>query len=335
VALFRTASGVPVALEDRCGHRAAPFSAGGECIGEIMRCPYHGLEFDARGQCTRIPGQDRIPSILDVASYTVVEKDQLVWLWPGDPAGADTNAIVSHPYHGDPAWAWRGGMLEVGANFRLIVDNLLDLSHLQYVHRGTIGGDPDEESRAELKVRREGSTVYVRRWVRNVTPSPIHRLAKGYDCKLDRWQEIECRPGVLQFHSGAAPANSGALEEGRRDHAMHIRHFHGVTPSTETSTLYFFSSARNFSVDDEEVGEKMFASTVNTFSQDKVILEAQQRRILQAPERPLLTIRTDTGIVFARRIFEELIQAESRGDEQRPAADAVLLGRGLTEVAQA
>lgn len=311
VVLFRTAGGTPVALDDRCGHRAMPLSAGGECFGDVIRCPYHGLEFNVRGECTRVPGQERVPSILNIASYPLVERDALLWIWPGRPEAADPARIVSHPYHQDPGWAWRGGMLAVQANHQLIVDNLLDLSHLQYVHRKTIGGDPEEESRAELRVRREDDAVYVRRWLRDVAPSQIHRMSMGFDMRVDRWQEFTFRPGVLQFHSGAAPAGTGALEEGRRDGAMHIRHFHGVTPETETSTLYFYSSARGFRLDDEEMGVKLFESTKATFAEDKVLLEAQQARILERPERPLMTIRNDTGIILARRIVDELIQAQA------------------------
>ena len=200
IVLFRTASGTPVALADRCGHRGMALSQG-ECFEEFIRCPYHGLEFDARGACVRIPGQDRVPAMLDVASYPLVERDGLVWIWLGDPAAADPAAIVSYPYHDDPAWSFFPGSIEVQADAQLVVDNLLDLSHLQYVHRRTIGGNPDEETRAELKVQRRENAVYVRRWLRDVSPPKLFAAWMGYAGNIDRWQEFEFRPGVLQFLS--------------------------------------------------------------------------------------------------------------------------------------
>ncbi len=308
IVLFRTASGAPVALADRCGHRGMALSQG-ECFDEFIRCPYHGLEFDARGACTRVPGQDRIPALLDVPSYPLVEKDKLVWIWLGDPAAADPSAIVSYPYHGDPAWSFRPSSIEVAANAQLVVDNLLDLSHLQYVHRRTIGGNADEEARAELKVQRKGNAVYVRRWLRDVSPPKLFATWMGYGGNIDRWQEFEFRPGILQFLSGAAEAGTGALE-GSREGAMHVRHFHGVTPSTETSTLYFYSMAHNFRITDEALCDQMFAAMRATFAEDKAVLEIQQSRLLEDPTRPLMAIRNDTAIVHARKIMSELLSAE-------------------------
>jgi phenylpropionate dioxygenase-like ring-hydroxylating dioxygenase large terminal subunit len=321
IVLFRLGAGTPVALEDRCGHRGMALSAGGECFGDGIRCPYHGLEFNARGECTRVPGQDRIPSMLNIGSYPVVEKDALVWVWLGDPTAADPATIVSHPYHGNPKWSWHTSWLEVRANAQLVVDNLLDLSHLQYVHKRTIGGNPAEESRAELRVQRQGNVVYVRRWLRDVSPPELFRTWMGHAGKIDRWQEFEFRPGVLQFVSGTADAGTGALE-GSRENAKHVRHFHGVTPSTETSTLYFFSTAHDFRIDDEALAERMFEATLTTFAEDKALLEAQQARLLEEPERALMSIRNDTAIVHARKIMAELLAAERPADV--PRAEPVL-----------
>jgi vanillate O-demethylase monooxygenase subunit len=310
IVLFRTASGRAAALEDRCGHRAAPLSRG-VCAGETIRCPYHGLEYDRDGRCTRVPSQEHIPDTLHVRAYPLVERDAVLWLWPGEPARADPRAIVSQAYHEDSAWAWNHGMLEVAAEQQLVVDNLLDLSHLQYVHQGTLGGNPEEDAAAELTVERHGNAVHVRRWLRNVTPSARNVLALGAVERVDRWQEFVFRPGVLQFHSGAAPANTGALDEGRREHATSIRHFHGITPATAASTLYFFSSAWNFRADDAEFGAKMTETTISTFLEDKALLEAQQLRLAQEPDRPLRTLRSDAGVVHARRIMAELLAAEA------------------------
>jgi vanillate O-demethylase monooxygenase subunit len=309
VVLFRTASGQAAALEDRCIHRGMPLSAGGECSGDIIRCPYHGLEFDASGACVRIPGQERVPQAAKITSYPLVERDAFAWIWIGDRDLADPSKIVQHPYHSDAAWAWRGGSIEIEANWQLIADNLLDLSHLQYVHRKTIGGNPEEEKHAELSTQREGDAVIVKRWLRNVDCPPAHRASFGFKGKVDRWQEFVFRPGVLQFHSGAMDANTGAFE-GKRDGGMHIRHFHGVTPKTETSTNYFYSSARSFRIDDDELTERMRKATLATFMEDKVILEAQQIRLRERPNAPMLNIKSDAAVLHGRRIVESLIAQE-------------------------
>jgi phenylpropionate dioxygenase-like ring-hydroxylating dioxygenase large terminal subunit len=312
VVMFRTAGGRAVALEDRCVHRGMPLSAG-ERDGDIIRCAYHGLEFDASGACTKIPGQARIPPGARVRSFPLVERDALLWIWPGDQEKADESLIVSRPYHTAPDWACVFGTLEVKANWQLIADNLLNLSHLQYVHKKTIGGDPDADDRAEVTVVRDGNRVRVTRWLLNVEPPPLHRMARGYTGPIDRWQEFEFEPCVLQFHSGAKEAGTGA-REGRRDGAMDLRHFHAPTPQGPHSTLYFFTRAHNFRLDDAELTEKMRRSMLATFEEDKAVIEAQQARLLETEDEPLIDLRDDAANLHARRIVRQLMAQEDAAE---------------------
>ena len=304
IVLYRTAQGHAAALEDRCMHRGMPLSVGGECERDIIRCPYHGIEFDPLGAAVKIPGQDRIPEAARIRAFPLFERDAIAWIWVGDPALADPSRIISHPYHSDPAWAWRGGMIEIEASWLLIMDNLLDLSHLQYVHRKTIGGNPEDDAHAELSTQRDDDRVIVKRWLRNVECPPTHKASFGFKGRVDRWQEFVFRPGVLQFHSGAMDAGTGAFD-GKREGGMHIRHFHGVTPKTATTTTYFYSSARSFRVDDEALTAGMAKSTLATFSEDKIILEAQQVRLNERPD-PIVNIRNDAAVLHGRRIIEGL-----------------------------
>jgi vanillate O-demethylase monooxygenase subunit len=138
VALFRTASGQVGALEDRCVHRAMPLSAG-VVDGEALRCLYHGLEFGTHGRCTHIPAQDKIPATAKVRSFPLVERDAMLWIWMGDAERADENAIPDYAFHRDPVWAWRSAHFHVKGNWQLLIDNLMDLSHLPYIHPHTIG----------------------------------------------------------------------------------------------------------------------------------------------------------------------------------------------------
>jgi phenylpropionate dioxygenase-like ring-hydroxylating dioxygenase large terminal subunit len=198
IVFYRTDNGNVAALEDRCRHRGMPLSKG-ERWGDNIRCIYHGLEFNSAGTCVKIPGQDRVPATLRVRSYPVVEKDALVWVWTGDAGRADPTTIISHPYHTDPGWVWTRGSIDVNANWQLLNDNLLDLSHLQYVHKKTIGGNPEEDQKAEVKTERMGNKVTLMRWLRDMDAPPFHRQVAGFTGRIDRWQEIEFRPGVLEF----------------------------------------------------------------------------------------------------------------------------------------
>jgi phenylpropionate dioxygenase-like ring-hydroxylating dioxygenase large terminal subunit len=303
--LFRTASGALAALEDRCIHRGMPLSQGGECESEIIRCPYHGLEFNAQGICTKIPGLEQIPGAARVIAFPVIERDAMIWVWVGAADRADPEQVPSYSYHSDPAWVWTRDTLMVEAGWLLLTDNLLDLSHLQYVHRKTIGGDPTEDARAQLSVTREGDRVFIARWLLDMAAPPFHKQMCGFGGNIDRWQEIEFRPGFIQFYSGATDANTGA-RDGRRNGGMHLRHLHCITPETETRTRYLFSVARNFRVGDAALTQRMQQLAVATFLEDQTLLEAQQRRLAEDRNRALLDTSNDVGTVHARRIATEM-----------------------------
>ena len=145
VVLFRTGAGEAVALADRCPHRLAPLSLG-RVVGDTIQCGYHGLCFDAQGQCVRVPGQDTVPRNARVRNYPLVERHTFAWIWLGDAARADPAAIPDVHWVDDPAWAAVTGYHHFGANYQLVNDNLLDLSHESFVHEETIGNESVAEA---------------------------------------------------------------------------------------------------------------------------------------------------------------------------------------------
>ncbi len=307
--VFRTASGSLAALEDRCSHRAMPLSAGGACEGEIIRCPYHGLEFDGAGRCTRIPGQEHISAEANIKSFPVAERDGMIWVWPGDPAKADPADIFAFPYASDPKWTFHEITLRVDGYWQLLNDNLLDTTHLALVHGQTIGGNPEAHFNSQFKARREGDRVYVQRWIPNEPPPPTYQATGLFSGNVDRWQEVVFRPGVLDLWTGAAAAGTGALD-GNRDGGAHIHHFHAITPETEMTSWYFTGRSRNYRIGDLDLSEKLLKLYWTTLTEDKNVIEAQQRRITDDPTRGFLNIRNDAGGIHARRIIEDLCRAE-------------------------
>src|SRR5271154_4680021 len=157
--LFRRADGGVVALEDRCAHRRLPLSAG-RLIGDTVECGYHGLVYDDCGRCIKIPGQAHGPSDMLVRAYPAVERHRMVYVWMGDPARADPATIISFPRLSDPASGVTKVRVHIKANHLLVLDNLLDLSHIAYVHNSTIGNAAVAEQ-AGVKTRRDGSDVRV------------------------------------------------------------------------------------------------------------------------------------------------------------------------------
>jgi vanillate O-demethylase monooxygenase subunit len=134
-------AGTVTALSSKCCHRRAPLSLGRK-EGDCVRCMYHGLKYDANGICVEIPGQQAIPSGIRVRAYPVIEQKRWIWIWMGDPSKVDRTTLPDTFSLQDPGWRMKPGYLHYAANHRLISDNLLDFSHLSYVHERSLGGTP-------------------------------------------------------------------------------------------------------------------------------------------------------------------------------------------------
>ncbi|MDT8265302.1 Rieske 2Fe-2S domain-containing protein, partial [Roseomonas sp. DSM 102946] len=187
VVLYRTQDDRAVALEDACWHRLVPLSMG-RLKGDEVQCAYHGLRFNARGRCTFMPSQDTINPSASVRSFPVVEKHRFVWIWPGDPALADPALVPDLHWNHDPAWAGDGKVIHAACDYRLIVDNLMDLTHETYIHGSSIGNDAVAE--APFDVTHGERTATVTRWMVDIDPPPFWRAQLGKPGNVDRWQII-------------------------------------------------------------------------------------------------------------------------------------------------
>ncbi|WP_454740141.1 aromatic ring-hydroxylating dioxygenase subunit alpha [Cupriavidus necator] len=310
VVLFRGQSGVISALIDRCSHRAMPLSEG-HVEGDTIRCAYHGLEFGTNGLCTRIPGQERIPAAANLRSYPVVERDELVWIWMGDPADADPSLILSNPEHTDPAWSWRPYYMHVKSNWQLLVDNILDLTHVAYIHANTIGGNASTHFGADVSVNFDGEKVTLLRKMPDSAPPRTYIEAGGFKGNVDRWQKVDYQPGtgnVLRVNAGACDVGTGAYE-GKRDNGFMLLNMHGVTPETETTTHYIWTICTNVPKE-TGVPDRLFDQWYDTICEDERALEAQQRRINDTPNMKFVGIASDGAVNRARSLLETMLAAE-------------------------
>jgi phenylpropionate dioxygenase-like ring-hydroxylating dioxygenase large terminal subunit len=309
VLFYRTADGTLAALQDRCCHRGLPLSHG-RVQGDCVTCGYHGLTFNRTGACVNVPGQERIPPAAKVPSYLVRESDGMVWIWMGDASQADDALIVSHSFAGNAEWTFLKDRYLVNANYQLITDNLMDLTHVGYVHNRTIGGTPQAHSEAESKTSVTSNGVRVERWMMDSVPPPSYcAVHKFHTPRIDRWMEIDFfAPSIVRIHTGAMDTNTGA-REGQRNDALLFWGFNAQTPETETTTHYFWSGARSH-VPGRSIGEQRLDSLRITFAEDKEIVEAQQASLDLQPE-PLVMIASDAGMMGARRRVAMMLKAEA------------------------
>ena len=308
VVLFRDAGGTIAALDDMCLHRGAPLSRG--CVVENgIECGYHGMVYAPDGRCIAIPGQGHVPAKIRVAAHPTVVRDRIVWIWMGEPAEADADAIVRVPHLSDRAhWPSKHAMYPIAAAAELMIDNLMDLSHVGFVHRSTIGGTPQSHVDAIMDVESTDRSVRLTRWLLNSPTPPTYRIAlPSLAERIDRGQEFEFFPPstVLQW-TGAVDAGPGIYDPAAQTDGIRTRLFHGLTPSTSTSCFYFWSVANGFAPDVEAVTQALFDEVARAFEEDRAMVEAQQERISERGESSLVNIGTDGARVPMRRILDRL-----------------------------
>jgi len=330
VVIYRTVEGTPVAFEDRCAHRRLPLSMG-RLIDDSLECGYHGLVYDCTGACVKIPGQSRasIPAGARVRTYPLVDRHFYLWIWMGDPALADSGLIPDYSRLETPGMDRHRIELHLECNFQLVVDNLLDLSHLAYVH-STTTGSPALAEDAVVKTVRNGDTVQIKRWVRDVLPSPTFVQFGGFEGRVNLWQVSQYAPPTyvtVSYGSSDAGVPMREDDDVWSHGAWGFNVLHGLTPETERTTHQFRYVAYSPTFGDKAAIAEFLRQCDQIITEDRDIflvqqkaLDADHRGFTAYDMRSAAAIHADQGLALARRIHEQRRQAESR--EPAPVAVA-------------
>jgi len=308
--IYKGDSGKPVALDNRCAHRGAKLS-NGRLEGDCVRCMYHGLKFDPSGKCVQIPGQDNIPPKLGVRSYPVVERDHLVWIWPGDPALADPAKILDFPYLRDPNWRGKPDYMHYDANYLLIVDNLSDFAHLAFVHTKTLGGSEEYAYKSKpTAIERLEDGFRVERWHMDADAPPFHAKVVRNAGKVDRRNIARMHaPGIFFMETLFSPAGTGA-EKGNLQGAKQYRNCQFFTPETRKSTHFFWDYLHDYDLQDPTIAQSLNKSMIEGFLEDKFIIEGQQEVLDADADFKMNGIVADAPLAHFRRTLGKLIDAE-------------------------
>jgi phenylpropionate dioxygenase-like ring-hydroxylating dioxygenase large terminal subunit len=310
IVFYRTESGEPVALADRCVHRRYPLSES-RLDGDKIVCGYHGFTYDTGGTCVFVPSQQRIPRTARVPSYPVVEQDSFIWVFIGDRDKADTTPIPRAPWLTADGYTTVSGMEPLNARYDLLVDNLLDLSHETYLHGGYIGTPEVAETPITTEVDETNGVIYVSRHMADAACPPFYAKSTGIQGRITRWQDIEYRPPCLYLlHSRIAPVGVLPNADGADPDAFHVEVVYAITPETEHSTHDFWAVARDFALDDTEVSDFLAENNRTVVLQDVTALNILERVIQDEPEGyQELSINIDTGGLAARRILRRMAEA--------------------------
>jgi nitrite reductase/ring-hydroxylating ferredoxin subunit len=306
--LYRLQSGEVAAIKDRCPHRFAPLSKGSR-DGDTLVCGYHGLGFAPGGQCVHNPFGPKIPAGTAVDTYAVVERHDIIWLWGGAKADADATLIADFSFVPDsPTLRSVRGHTLMLANYEYGTDNLMDLSHIEFVHKGTFAGQGVIFA-GEHNVRQEGDTLHSDWWMPGIDPPGVAMGLVPPGDKVDHWLRMRWNaPAAMRLDVGATPA--GAPEHEGFD----LPQAHILTPANDHESHYFWSASRNHDLDDPGADAFLLNLFREAFDvEDKPMIEAAYANVRGKDfwgEKPAL-LGIDQGGTRARRMLEAMIAKEA------------------------
>jgi vanillate O-demethylase monooxygenase subunit len=311
MAFYKNAEGRVSAVQDFCPHRGAPLSLGRVCNGQLV-CGYHGLVMGCDGHVVNMPGH-QVRNFEPIKSYAVIERYGFVWVWPGDQSKADPAQMPVFDWFDNPKWAYGGGLYHIACDYRLMIDNLMDLTHETYVHSTSIGQQEIDETPSRTVT--EGNSVVTSRFMEGIKAPPFWQMAMrandlDAEATVDRWQICKFTPpSHVLIEVGVALAGKGGYNADPKDKAYSVV-VDFITPETETSIHYFWGMVRQFKPEDAELTAKIREGQGKIFSEDLQMLEMQQKNLLAFPERQLKILSIDAGGVMSRRIIDRLLATE-------------------------
>lgn len=300
VALYRTEAGQVVALDDRCPHRWAPLSCGW-LDGDELVCGYHGLRFSSEGKCVKVPTQANVPSRAKVHAYPVREQGPLVWIWTGDPALVGDTEPPAIDWQVNEGWSVIGGAMEAEANYMLLKENVLDLTHFGYVHRNSFKildwdrAPTVTTNNGEVEFRLEFSPSKL---------APIFGATTGFgERPIARINWGRSLSPALHL-AGQDFTDPEPLPGARATAAFRV--MHATTPISPTRMHYFWMAGWDLPLTEEQ-REKMRQTTLVGFKEDKDMIEAIQATIARDPRGlnyPEVMVASDQSAVQARRLLQ-------------------------------
>jgi phenylpropionate dioxygenase-like ring-hydroxylating dioxygenase large terminal subunit len=317
--IYRTADGSPAALQDRCCHRFAPLSMG-RIEGDNLRCMYHGLKFAPSGKCIEIPGQAKIPPQACVRAFPILDRYSGTWIWMGDPARADESLIPDFVGVDDPRWSMTPGRMDYQANYILINDNLLDLSHIPFLHNRSLGAALTPEGISRPTVTKIPRGLRIENWLIGQPSQMIPSIA-GRVTNIRQSYDFVA-PGVFLLRADFHPEGTAAKFPESDPVGLEPLHrqftCQAVTPLTEDRSCYFFGYGPWSR--EADLNEAFYQLGLKAFSEDRSMIEAQQRNLKLSGDAKMLTVALDSGVSQFRRMMDDLIRAEAGDSPASPTS---------------
>lgn len=307
VLLFRDEQGVAVAIGDRCPHRFAPLHKGW-LEGGTVRCGYHGLGFDRTGRCVLNPhGSTGATSALSVPTYRLLERGGLLWIWMGALDVADETLVPEYEALDRSRFFVGEGYLHGKANYELMSDNILDLSHIEFLHPAL---GTEAVSRAKVEVATDGDRIVTtRRMIDEVLPPRLAHVYQTGGARVNRTMQVTWQAPANMLLTVDVEPSDGAAAWSHGTNTLHL-----FTPETTHSTHYFYVGSMLRETASQELTTAFLDALGRAFeSEDKVMIDAQQAMVGKTDImdlRPGL-LPIDKAAVLARRTLGRLISMQA------------------------
>jgi phenylpropionate dioxygenase-like ring-hydroxylating dioxygenase large terminal subunit len=309
---YRTELSQIVAMYGLCPHRYYPLALG-RLDGDAIVCGYHGFTFGADGKCLRVPAQGGGTGFHQ-PTYKVIERGPWVWIWMGEAASAQVGLLPPHDDFGlgVPGWAHCApNHFLLKARSQLLIDNLMDLTHVAFVHGSLIDADVLVTSKIQ-QLQRERSFRVSR--LSDMAWSSFHDFLFGAANRFDGMSSVDA---VTDFYGPELIRTSGPITK-RIDNrevvpaALGELYFlHAVTPATAKTTHYFGLITRNYRFDEPSFDEALQGLDRSVRQQDVDALEHVELRLDEAAARQHeLLVRSDSAAVKVRSLIQEMIDRE-------------------------
>ncbi|MDT0510235.1 aromatic ring-hydroxylating dioxygenase subunit alpha [Novosphingobium sp. MMS21-SN21R] len=311
VVMFRTEQGRAVALDDRCAHRSFPLSEG-TLDADTVVCGYHGFRYDADGDCVEVPSMKVCPAAIGVRAYPLVERGPLLWIWLGDPALVDPGAIRDTTFMESDAWVCSTGYLWLAGNYVGLHENLMDLTHLSYVHAKSFG--TPEYAQAPYKAWLDEGHYKVTRSVIPTVLPPVWGDPSGLSEVATAARVATSEFLSPAFHQVGTSFYDSAVPEDVRT-VCSIRTAHLPTPETHETTHYFIVHGRDFALADPGVTQVMHDRLLIAFREDVEALGRLERVLQETPADQLYEISVASdgpGVAMRRHLLRRALEEHNQ-----------------------
>ena len=325
--IWRTKEGKVVAFDNRCAHKRFPLSEGRLMDDGSLECAYHGLRYNDAGRCIAIPSQPdgKIPPQAKLNPFPIMEQNGLIWVWPGDPAKSNLCKPPLVPEIDDDEWETiDSGPMEVTANYLLLIENLLDITHFYPLHDGNIGDIENSRIPIEYEEGEIDGNKFIKtiRQVQNYKQPPYLVDWFVYE-EADR-DHTHCMmsPGITRVVMRNAPPGELGTDMERGYVLMHTH-----TPVDENNHVWHWivsCKKDHMSGGDPNMSaaKRVAVTFPKVVDEDRWALKLQQQ-MLEIPdgEYSELFLKPDKALRRARQIFLQLIREEQTESKHLQAAE--------------